>query len=579
MRVFRHIALCLTLAAVASLLVAQKNGVDSEVARDPGNMASTYVPLESWAYPAIERLAAFGYVETAIGGERPWTRMEFARLIEEAGDSDSNQGLDPEAARIYASLKQEFSEELARRDGAANLGATVESMYVRNTGIAGTPITDGYHFGQTLVNNYGRPYGPGENNYSGVALRAVAGSFAVYVRGESQRAGLEPSAPLSSQPLIAAADNYTNGAAAEPESGMERLRLLDAYASYTFKNNQLSVGQQSLWWGPGKGGPVLFSNNAEPVLMIRLDRTSPIELPSIGKWLGKIRFQLFWGRLEGQQFDNDYGGIGVSQTTTNVVGSPGVALADQPFFNGQKFSFKFTRNFEFSVSKTGIYAGPGFPATLKSLLRSVFSAGNSPGAGDPGDRRSAVDVTYRVPWIRDWMTLYFDTFSDDEPFPLEYPKECVWSPGIYLAKLPHLPKADFRMEGFLSPPRYIIPGYYYYNFHYLSGYTNSRELIGSWIGREGRGEQLWTTWWFSPRTSLQASFRNMSADRDFLHGGNLHDFSVTSDISVRPEWSVHVTGQLERWSFPVFASAPQNNFAITTELRYTPAKGHRWWSR
>ena len=35
---------------------------------DTSNMASTYVPIESWIYPAIERLALAGYVQTAFAG-------------------------------------------------------------------------------------------------------------------------------------------------------------------------------------------------------------------------------------------------------------------------------------------------------------------------------------------------------------------------------------------------------------------------------------------------------------------------------------------------------------------------------
>src|SRR5207248_9076492 len=54
--------------------------------RNPANMGSPYVPLDSWVYPAFDRLIAMGYVRTGFLGLRPWTRMECARLIEEAKD-------------------------------------------------------------------------------------------------------------------------------------------------------------------------------------------------------------------------------------------------------------------------------------------------------------------------------------------------------------------------------------------------------------------------------------------------------------------------------------------------------------
>jgi hypothetical protein len=42
--------------------------------RPTAKRGSPYVPLDSWVYPAIERLAALGYVRTAYLGMRPCVR-------------------------------------------------------------------------------------------------------------------------------------------------------------------------------------------------------------------------------------------------------------------------------------------------------------------------------------------------------------------------------------------------------------------------------------------------------------------------------------------------------------------------
>src|SRR5262249_140543 len=63
---------------------------DEQRSRDPANMGSPLVPPGSWIYPLFERLAGFGYVRSAYLGARPWTRMECARLLEEAGETISN---------------------------------------------------------------------------------------------------------------------------------------------------------------------------------------------------------------------------------------------------------------------------------------------------------------------------------------------------------------------------------------------------------------------------------------------------------------------------------------------------------
>ncbi len=52
----------------------------------PSRSGSPYVPLDSWVYPTLDRLAALGVIHNEFLGMRPWTRLECARLVEEAED-------------------------------------------------------------------------------------------------------------------------------------------------------------------------------------------------------------------------------------------------------------------------------------------------------------------------------------------------------------------------------------------------------------------------------------------------------------------------------------------------------------
>jgi hypothetical protein len=532
------------------------------------NMASTYVPIESWVYPAFERLAAEGYLPAAFFGLRPWTRMDCARLVDEAEELvDEDEGqiatrpASSDVPALLASLKEEFAVELARRAGARNAEFRLESLDQRVTAIAGRPLTDGFHFGETLVNNDGRPFAEGVNLYSGVSFRATAGPFAAYVRTELQRVPSAPVPDASAQRQIAAAD-FTSMAAAGPVSGFLRGTLLEANVSFTVSNNQFTIGRQSLWWGPARSGATLFSNNAEPIEMLRFDRVRPFVLPSILKLLGPVRAQVIIGRLSGAQY---------VRPTSTLFGTPGVALRDQPFIHGEKVSFKPTPNFEFSVSRTVIFGGTGSPVNSSTFLRSVFSAETVNGATDPGDRRAAFDAQYRIPGLRNCLTGYFDGFAEDQPFPLVYPTESTWLSGFFLRCVPRLPHLTFRAEGLLSPHRDLaFPGFFYFNVHYLSGYTNNRQLIGSWIGREADGEQAWVTWHLSPRSSVELSGRSMTVNREFLRGGTLRDLRATVDVALRPEWQLRLEEQTEWWSFPLLSAVPQHNAAFTLQLSYRP---------
>jgi len=298
--------------------------------------------------------------------------------------------------------------------------------------------------------------------------------------------------------------------------------------------------------------------------MLRYDRVSPFKLPGFLGALGPMRVQFFIGRLSGQQF---------AQSGNNMIaGQAGVSLADQPFVHGMKWTLKPTPNLELGFSRTVIFGGPGFPVTLASFWRSIFStqSGNFSN-NDPGDRRQAFDFSYRIPGIREWLTLYCDSFADDEPFPPAYPTHSAWSPGIYLPKLPYVHKVDFRAEGAVTPSR-LFPGFFYFNVHYLDGYTNGREIMGSWVGRQGSGYQLASNYWFSGRNTVQLGYRSLWVDHSFLEGGWLRDISANTNLALGSDFALQAGIQYERWQFPLLANGPVSNVTTSVQLSYTP----RW---
>jgi len=521
----------------------------------PAEMGSPYVPLDSWIYAAFDRLIALGYVQSGIVGMRPWTRMECARLVAEAGQlMEQQDGYGGEGGRLYRDLAREFSSEAGLLDGGRNFAAGVESIYTRVTGITGTPLTDGYHFGQTIVNDYGRPYAEGFNMVTGVSSHAELGPLAFYVRGEYQHAPVTPPFSQDVRNAIMVNDNipYVPG---PPTNDINRWRLLDSYAAFGFQGFQISAGRQSLWWGPGRSGPLLFSDNAEPIDMLRINRVSPIRLPSILSWMGPTRTEFFFGRLQGHHFP------------------------PHPFIHGQKISFKPTPNLEFGFSRTVVFAGPPQPLTWGTFFQSFFatSSGNPDPRKKPGDKRGGFDFSYRVPGLRKWLILYSDSLVDDDPSPLAAPRHAAMSPGIYLPRLPGLPKLDFRAEAVYTdiPSSRSIGGrYIYYEGIYRDSYTNDGYLLGNWIGREGKGIQAWSTYWLSSQSTLQVGYRNAHVAHDFLQGGTLEDFSARADLRVRPQLSLSSSLQYERWIFPLLSPARNTNVTASVQLTFWPA-----WSK
>src|SRR5262249_37775655 len=105
------------------------------------NLASPYVPLDSWVYPAMDRLIALGFIRSAMTDMRPWTRFECVRLLNEVGERlELADKFSSPAAAIYATLLQEFRDDI-ELPGGDNTRAALESAYTRVTGISGQPLS------------------------------------------------------------------------------------------------------------------------------------------------------------------------------------------------------------------------------------------------------------------------------------------------------------------------------------------------------------------------------------------------------------------------------------------------------
>ena len=538
----------------------------------PSFMGSPYVPLDSWIYSAFERLAALGYVKTASLGIRPWTRLECARLLGETAELQPETNAPSEVQKVYAALSAEFAHDSDLMSGETNRSAQLESIYIRTLGILGKPLTDNYHFGQTILNDYGRPYHEGFNSVTGVSGWTTAGPFVIYTRGEFQSSPSAPSPSPGALNFISTVDGLPPNPPSQPVSAMTRFQLLDAYVGMNLGNWQLSYGRRSLWWGPSDSGTMIFTNNIAPLNnMFSIDRVSPFRLPWLFGYLGDIRLTAFIGQLSGQQFMSTT----FSGKTGPDIGTYGQALRPQPFLSGAKISLKITQNFEFGLTKTTLYGGPGNPLTPTTFLKSTLGLHYH---GDPiGDGRTGADFSYRIPKMRDWLTLYGEALSEDQPSPIPYVRQSILQGGLYLAKVPEVPKLDVRLEGgFTAPPvQYFQPGYFYANGQYVDGYTSDGRLIGTWLGRAAQGESVRTNYWLFAKNKIGLEFRHRKVDRQFLpQGGTQNDIAVNADIFAGPGFRFSGNLQYERWLIPLVATNRQSNLAASFQFGFWPAANH-----
>ncbi len=536
----------------------------------PGFIGSPYVPLDSWIYPALDRLAALGVVESNFAGMRPWTRLACARMVTEAqGHREESSGVVDDLVR---ELQSEFQPELG---GAAERGETtarVESVYVRGEHISSMPLTDGYYFAQSQINDFGRPFAKGWNSITGFSSYATSGPWVGYFRGELQTAPEIPALPLSARQFIGGFDGLPGVPPASSTPAVQQIRLQDAYVGLTLADWAVTAGRQSLSWGPGEGGALMFSDNAAPIDMFRVNRVTPLVIPLVSRFLGPVRVEFFFGQLTGHHF---------VAGPTGLEGNFVQTLKPQPYLHGQRFTFKPTSNFEFGFSRTTIMGGPGVPLTLGTLKHSLLGTGNGPPGSpqDPGDRRSGMDWSYRLPWLRKRATFYGDAFAEDEYSPIAYWDRSAIRGGLYLSHLPKLSKFDLRIEGVYTdlPAGGVLGGgFFYFNGRFRNGYTNNGDLMGSWIGRDGQGAQAWASYWFTAKNRLQFSFRHQKVSRGFdPGGGTLTDAAVRSDYWFRRGIGIIASVQYESWLFPVIQPRSVNPVTASVEIRFQPRKALR----
>jgi Capsule assembly protein Wzi/PAP2 superfamily len=518
-------------------------------------MSSPPVPLDSWVYPALERLAALGYVSSAYAGQRPWTRLQCALMLQEAADAlplDDMPSTSP-GGGTYSSLVSEFQPELNRLEGSPNVGLSLDQVYTRITGISGPPLRDSYHFGQSIVNDYGRPYAEGVNNYDGFIAHAEAGPLSFILQGEFQHAPGTRSYPLSTLQAMAAADS--TGIQSNLTGPVNRFQLLTSAVALTWRNTQFSFGNQSLWMGQGDSGALLMANNAEPFPMFRMQSVSPFRIPVLSAILGPIQTEFFLGQLSGHHWEVN---------SPNVVGPN---ISPQPFIHGEKISFKPIKNLEIGMGITAMFAGPGLPFTWSNFLRTYYIHSPDP-ATNPGKRTSELDVSYRIP---NFMTVYLDSMVVDEVSPIGSTRPTL-NPGVYFPRLPKLPRLELRAEGIKEPlTSQFAPGFVYYDARrYLNGYTNDGLLMGSWIGRAGYGGQGWLTYSFSPQTKLQLGYRHQEVSKDFIGGGRLVDYSASGEARISRNFGVSGSVQYEQWRFPEIAPDRKSNVAVSVTFKYFP---------
>jgi hypothetical protein len=357
--------------------------------------------------------------------------------------------------------------------------------------------------------------------------------------------------------------------------------ILEAYASAHYLNHEISFGKTDDWLGPGLGAGMAYSNNADDIYSLRVNRIEPLHVPGLSRLTGPFRYEFMIGPLRGHTY------IPYIPPSTNPKIHANVTNPGDGWTHVEKISFRPTENLEFGFERTVIWGGKGHgPITLHTFLKSFFSFSSPSGAvkngrDDPGARFGAFDVSYRLPFLRKWLTFYTDSEAHDEVSPADAPRRSGYRPGLYLSHVPGAPRLDLRVEGVNtdSSTSDSQGGHFqYFEGIQKQGYTNRGQIFGDWIGREGKGGQGWITWHLSGNEWIQVSMRNQKTAKDFIrststqYGTTLNDIDFQVVKRIGKDFEVNGSFAYERYLAPIYLTNRQTVTTTNIQLTWFPKR-------
>lgn len=408
---------------------------------------SVNVPVGHWPYNAIDKLTSLGLIKSHMLTTRPVTRLEMARLVRE-GKSNFDAKIDtlgpgPNniAKSILSRLESEFDPEIQVLTGTAKTSTYLKPL--EDTYLSYHHSKEGFSF----ENDRGREYSDGSSFKAGLSSHGILFKhFGFYINPEFR---------------------YSNEQFGDRDY---RLSLMEGYGKLEWYNIELEMGRDSMWWGPGRHGSLILTDNAKPFDLIKISNPKPVVLPWLLRHLGLVRFNAFWAKLERSRY------------------------VPEPEFMGFRLDVKPFPFLELGASRTILLGGKGDKAA-KGVADLSFSdwlkllGGQNLGGSLDTDQIAGMDAVlhlediYRFLPIFNTLDLWGELYGEDEAAHL--PSRNGFVLGIRLGDL----FLTGRTNLFIEHADNVIHGHpnFWYNHHvYKSGYTYYGRIMGHEMGSEAR---------------------------------------------------------------------------------------------
>jgi hypothetical protein len=210
-------------------------------------------------------------------------------------------------------------------------------------------------------------------------------------------------------------------------------------------NHEISFGKQDDWLGPGLGGGMAYSNNAENIYSFRINRIEPLHIPLLSRLTGPFRYEFLMGPLRGTLYAESRQSRRRNPNLPNVInpGDPWCTSKGQlPAHGKPGVRLRAHRD----LGRPGSRAH--HPSHLPEEAFSAFSARGSltNGRNDPARALAPSTSLTGCPLSATGSRFYTDSEVHDDVSPVDAPRRAAYRPGLYLSHVPGIPKLDIRAE-------------------------------------------------------------------------------------------------------------------------------------
>ncbi|WP_321389355.1 capsule assembly Wzi family protein [Emcibacter sp.] len=191
---------------------------------------------------------------------------------------------------------------------------------------------------------------------------------------------------------------YRNG------NGEDYAHLDGSYLAQELGNWQLYAGAIDRWWGPGREGTLLLSNNARPMPSIGFMRSEPQPFQTKWlSWMGPWQLRLFLAKMEEDRY------------------VPNALIA------GMSLTFEPVENWEVGLRRTLQLCGDDRPCNGETWARALIGGGdldnNRGEPTEPGNQLAQIDMAYSFGIGKDaTLKFYAEATAEDEAGKLFLPK-------------------------------------------------------------------------------------------------------------------------------------------------------------